>query len=173
MIDFQRLFDKLQKALGVKNPLTGKNCADEIDEKLWRQNVIPTLDEISIETAVELQKETGRFYPKDSVLMDSNHRIIGVKSLEELRNRIEKWDQDDLLLKNSNNDFVGIRKRQEYSEAPPTRLLSMTLNLCYWLGFIDASGDHELHKEGGIGAWDRIDKAYKSGFASHPKSMAN
>jgi hypothetical protein len=42
----------------------------------------------------------------------------------------------------------------------------MTLNLCYWLGHHDADKGHELHKkeEGGIGAWDMIDKAYNSGL---------
>ena len=55
------------------------------------------------------------------------------------------------------------RKNQKYPEAPPTRLLSMTLNLCYWLGYHDADKGHELHKEkeGGIGALDRIDKPTK------------
>lgn len=44
----------------------------------------------------------------------------------------------------------------------------MTLILSYWLGFLDASGDHELRK-GAIGAWDRIDRAYHTGFTTHPK----
>jgi hypothetical protein len=53
-----------------------------------------------------------------------------------------------------------------YEEAPPTRLLSMRLILCYWLGFHDADKGHDLQKEeeGNIGAWDMIDKAYKSGL---------
>jgi hypothetical protein len=48
-----------------------------------------------------------------------------------------------------------------YEESPPTRLLSMTLILCYWLGFHDADKGHELQseEEGGIGAWKRIKKA--------------
>jgi hypothetical protein len=51
----------------------------------------------------------------------------------------------------------------------------MTLNLCHWLGYHDADKDHELHKEkeGGIEAWDRIDKAYKSGMSANPKSSSN
>jgi hypothetical protein len=48
----------------------------------------------------------------------------------------------------------------------------MTLNLSYWLGFLDASGDHEMHEEA-VGAKERIIKAYESGKASHPKSKSN
>jgi hypothetical protein len=49
------------------------------------------------------------------------------------------------------------------------RLLSMTLNLCYWLGYHDADKGHMVHKEkeGGIGAW-----AYKNGIAANPKSSS-
>lgn len=51
----------------------------------------------------------------------------------------------------------------------------MALSLCYWLGYHHADKGHELHKEkeGGIGAWDRIEKAYKNGFAANPKSSSN
>jgi len=43
------------------------------------------------------------------------------------------------------------------------------------LGYHDADKGHELYKEkeGGIGAWDRIDKAYKSGMSAKPKSSSN
>jgi hypothetical protein len=60
----------------------------------------------------------------------------------------------------------------KYSEASPTRLLSLTLNLCYWLGYHDADKGHELHKEkeGGIGADEMIDKAYKRGNAANPNA---
>ena len=34
-------------------------------------------------------------------------------------------------------EFIGVRRNLTYSEAPPTRLLSMTLNLCYFIGFLD------------------------------------
>ena len=64
------------------------------------------------------------------------------------------------------------RENQKYSEAPPTRLSSITLDLCYWLGFHDASGNHELHS-GAIDGWERIKKAYESGKASHPNSKTN
>ena len=103
-----------------------------------------TLIEISLKSADELQKETGGSYPKDSYHIDSNGNIIP----SSLR-----------------------RDYQNYSEAPPTRLLSMKLDLSYWLGFLDASGDHEFHK-GAIGAWERIEKAYQMGKASHPISKS-
>ena len=141
MIDFQKHFQRLQTALGVKNA-SGKNCADIIDEQLWRDHVTKALNEISRESAGELQQETGKPYPKDS------------------------------LLKESNGNIRILRKEQKYSEAPPTRLLSMTLNLIYWLGFFDASNDYEMH-EGAIGAWKRIEMAYQSGKAAHHNSKSN
>jgi hypothetical protein len=172
MIDFQERVDKLQNALGIKNPLTDKNCTDKIDEKMWWEHVLPALNEISIKTANELQNETGKFYPKDSYLTDTTGKIVGVKSVKELEKVTGKLDLDDILLTDINGIFVGVRRRQKYSEAPPTRLLSMTLNLSYWLGFLDTSGDHEMHKEA-IGAKERIIKAYESGKASHSKSKSN
>lgn len=55
MIDFKKHFERLQAALGVKNPLTCMNCADTIDAQLWRDEVMKAIDEISIESADELQ----------------------------------------------------------------------------------------------------------------------
>jgi hypothetical protein len=164
MIDFERHFKRLQDALGVKNAL-GKNCVDVIDEGLW-WNVMYQLNQASIEAADELQGETGRHYPKDSGV------IVPVKSVEELQ--IMTGESYDVLFQDHEGKPIA-RKNQKYSEAPPTRLLSMTLNLCYWLGYHDADKGHELHKEkeGGIGAWDRIDKAYKSGMSANPKSSSN
>lgn len=164
MIDFERHFKRLQDALGVKNAL-GKNCADVIDEGLW-WNVMYQLNQASIEAADELQGETGTPYPKDSGV------IVPAKSVEELQ--IMTGESYDVLLQDPLGKPIA-RKNQKYSEAPPTRLLSMTLNLCYWLGYHDADKGHKLHKEkeGGIGAWDRIDKAYKSGMAANPKSSSN
>jgi hypothetical protein len=164
MIDFERHFKRLQDALGVKNAL-GKDCVDVIDEGLW-WNVMYQLNQASIEAADELQGETGRPYPKDSGV------IVPVKSVEELQ--IMTGESYDVLFQDHEGKPIA-RKNQKYSAAPPTRLLSMTLNLCYWLGYHDADKGHELHKEkeGGIGAWDRIDKAYKSGMSANPKSSSN
>ena len=164
MIDSERYLKRLQDALGIKNA-KGRNCVDVIDEGLW-WNVMYQLNQASIEAADELQGETGRPYPKDSGV------IVPVKSVEELQ--ILTGESYDVLFQ----DHLGkpiARKNQKYSAAPPTRLLSMTLNLCYWLGYHDADKGHELHKEkeGGIGAWDRIDKAYKSGMSANPKSSSN
>jgi hypothetical protein len=164
MIDFKRHFKRLQDALGVKNAL-GKNCADMVDEGLW-WNVMHQMNQASIEAADELQRETGRPYPKDSGV------IVPAKSVEELN--IMTGESYDVLFQDTLGKPVA-RKNQKYSEAPPTRLLSMTLNLCYWIGYHDADRGHELHneKEGGIGAWDRIVKAYESGIAANPKSSSN
>lgn len=163
MIDFERHFKRLQAALGVKNAL-GKNCVDVIDEGLW-WNVMYQSNQASIEAADELQGETGRPYPKDSGV------VVPVKTVEELK--IMTGESYDMLFQNPLGKPIA-RKNQKYS-APPTRLLSMTLNLCYWLGYHDADKGHELHKEkeGGIGAWDRIEKAYKGGMAANPKSSSN
>jgi hypothetical protein len=162
MIDFERHFKRLQDALGVKNTL-GKNCVDVIEDGLW-WNVMYQLNQASIEAADELQGETGRPYPKDSGV------IVPVKTVEELK--IMTGESYDVLFQDPLGKPIA-RKNQKYSEAPPTRLLSMTLNLCYWLGYHDADKRHELHKEGGIGAQDMIDKAYKSGKAANPKSSSN
>lgn len=170
MIDFESHKDKLEKALAVKNPLTDKNCVDKIDKKLWWDNVIPALNDISIETADELQNETKRYYPKDSTLENkATGNLVGVKTVEELQKILGKLSQDDILFQDRNGMFVGVRRKQKYSEAPPTRLLSMTLDLCYFLGFLDTSGDHEMH-EGAVEARERIINAYNLGKASHPNS---
>ena len=142
MIDFESHKEKLEMALSVKNPLTDKNCIDKIEEKLWWDNVTPALNKISIEAANELQEETKRLYPKSSYLVDMNGNYIP-GSLT--------------------TDY------QQYFEQPPTRLLSMTSVLSYFLGFLDASGNHEMH-EGAVGARKRIIEAYDSGKVSHPKS---
>ncbi|MPZ08460.1 MAG: hypothetical protein GEU26_18960 [Nitrososphaeraceae archaeon] len=136
-----------------------------IDDGLW-WNVMYQLNQASIEAADELQGEIGRHYPKDSGV------IVPVKTVEELK--IMTGESYDVLFQDPLGKPIA-RKNQKYSEAPPMRLLSMTLNLCYWLGYHDADKGHELHKEkeGGIGAWDRIDKAYKSGKAANPKSSSN
>lgn len=174
MIDFLKHFERLQAALGVKNPSTNLTCSDKIDEQLWRDEVMPALNKISSESADELQKETWRPYPKDSTLTveDAEGQVIHVKSIEEFRRLTEKLDPYESILKDSNGEFVGIRRNLKYSEAPSTRLLSMTLNLCYFLGFLDASGNHEMDEDRGIGAWKRIEKAYQSGKASYPKSKS-
>jgi hypothetical protein len=158
MIDFERHFKRLQDALEVKNALE-KNCVDMIDEGLW-WNVMYQLNQASIEAADELQAETGKPYPKDSRVM------VAAKSVEELQ--ILTGDSYDTLFRDPAGNPIA-RKNQKYSEAPPMRLLSMALNLCYWLGYHDADKGHELHKEGGIGAWDRIEMAYKDGYAANSK----
>ncbi|MGH9952450.1 MAG: hypothetical protein ACRD5J_12530 [Nitrososphaeraceae archaeon] len=142
MIDYESHKEKLEKALSAKNPLTDKNCIDKIEEKLWWENVIPALNKISIEAANELQEETKRLYPKSSYLVDMNGNYIP-GSLT--------------------TDY------QQYFEQTPTRLLSMTLVLSYFLGFLDASGDHEMH-EGAVEARERIINTYNLGKASHPNS---
>jgi hypothetical protein len=144
VIDFEKHFQILQHALDVRNAC-GKNCIDKIDEQLWRDEVMEVLNEISFDAANELQKETGKPYPKDSYLVDGNGNFI---------------------------PGTLTRDNQKYSEQPPTRLLSMTLVLSYWLGFHDTDKGHQLQKEGegGIGAWDRIEKTYKSGFAANSSS---
>ena len=142
MIDFESHNKKLEGALCVKNPDTDKNCIDKIDEKLWQDNVMPALNKISLKAADELQEETGEPYPKASYRVDGNGNFIPGSLTTEYQN---------------------------YSEQPPTRLLSLTLILSYWLGFLDASGNHEMHKAA-IGARERIEKAYDIGKASHPNS---
>jgi hypothetical protein len=170
MIDFQKHIKRLEAALGVKNA-SGKNCVDIIDEQLWQEHVMKALNEISKESAEELRQETGKPYPKDSVLTDPNGNIVGVKTIEELKKRIGEADPDVVPIQDSGN-FIGFRRNLKYSEAPPTRLLSLVLNLSYWLGYLDASNNHEMH-EGAIGAWKRIEKAYQSGKAAHPNSKSN
>jgi hypothetical protein len=166
-MDFEPHKNNLEKALTIKNPLTNKNCIDKIDEKLWWDNVIPALNEISIKSADELQ-EPGKFYPKDTV-HEVNGKVVGVKTIEELQKVMGKLDPDVLLLSTQNLGYFGFRRKLKYSEAPPTRLFGMTLVLSYWLGFLDASEDHEMHKEV-LGALERIIEAYDKGKASHPKS---
>lgn len=171
MINYQKHFDKLQESLGKPNAL-GKNCVDKIDEQLWHDFVIPALDEISIEAASELQNETGRHYPKDSSLRNpSTGKNTVFKSINDLKDTIGELEPDEEP-KWDNGYIVGLRRNLNYSEAPPTRLLSLTLNLCYWLGYHDADKGHELHevKGGGIGAEEMIDKAYKSGKAANPNA---
>lgn len=168
MIDFESHQRELQKALGFKDPLTGKNCVDQIDEKLWWDNIMPVLNKISIDTADELQKETGGFYPKDTVLMNrGTGKIASVESLEELAREMGKLDPDVEPLVGPNGRFCWYRRKQKYSQAPPTRLLGMTLVLSHFLGFLDASGNHEMH-EGALKAKERIINAYESGKALHP-----
>jgi hypothetical protein len=160
MIDFEAHKKKLEGALCVKNPDTDKNCIDKIDEKLWQDNVMPALKDISIKAADELQEETGKPYPKDSYVTfeDTEGNIIHVKR------RTENVEPYDSILKDENSNIVGVRRNQ--------KLLSMTLNLCYFLGFLDASGNHEMDEETGIGAKKRIEEAYKMGKESHPKSKS-
>ena len=50
----------------------------------------------------------------------------------------------------------------DYGEAPPTRLLAMTLILSYWLGWLDASKTHNVDSEP-VAAWRRIKEAYEKG----------
>jgi hypothetical protein len=78
MIDFQKHFNRLNAALSAKNNSSGKNCTDEIDEELWRDEVMKAINEISLESANELQQETGKSYPMCSIeyLKDSNGNII-------------------------------------------------------------------------------------------------
>ncbi|MGB7632256.1 MAG: hypothetical protein WBL68_00900 [Nitrososphaeraceae archaeon] len=174
MIDFQRHFDRLQRTLCVKSAVTGKNCVDKIDEQLWQDEVMPVINKISFETADELQEETWRPYPKDSTLKfeDAEGQVIHVKSIEEFRRLTEKLDPYESILKDSNGEFIGVRRNLKYSEAPPMRLLSMTLNLCYFLGFLDASANHEMDEDRGIGALKRIEEAYNKGKEAHSKSKS-
>jgi hypothetical protein len=166
MIDFEAHKKKLEGALCVKNPDTDKNCIDKIDEKLWQDNVMPALKDISIKATDELQEETGKPYPKDSYVTfeDTEGNIIHVKSIDEFKRRTENVEPYDSILKDENSNIVGVRRNQ--------KLLSMTLNLCYFLGFLDASGNHEMDEETGIGAKKRIEEAYKMGKESHPKSKS-
>ena len=182
MIDFESHKKRLEGALEFRNPDTHKNCIDKIDEKLWRDKVMPALNDISLKATDELQEETGKRYPKDSYRnMDSKNKIADVKSVEEyqqqtgkniiveIQNQKEELNPNDWLLLDSNGNIEGVRRFQRYSEAPPTRLLSMTLNLCYFLGFLDASGNHQMDEKRGIGAKKRIEEAYNMGKASRPK----
>lgn len=169
-MDYEAHKDKLEKALEIKNPLTGMNCIDKIDKKLWWDNVIPALNEISIKIADELQDETKRYYPKDSYLMDpTTNKIAYVKTFEELEKVTGKLDPDVVPLRMANGDFYGFQRKLKYSEAPPTRLLSLALILCYELGFLDASENHEMHEDA-IGAKIRLIKAYEAGKTSHSNS---
>jgi hypothetical protein len=174
MIDFESHKVKLEKALSVSNPLTRKNCVDMIDEKLWWENVIPVLNDISLNAADELQEETRKPYPKDTKLIfsDAEGHIVHVKSVEEFKRLTENIDPYDSILEDESGNLVGVRRNQKYSEQPPTRLLSMTLNLCYFIGFLEVDKVHQMDEENGISAWKRIVKAYEMGKASHPKSKS-
>lgn len=172
MIDFESHKNKLEGALCVKNPSTNKNSIDKIEEKLWVDNVMPALNDISLKAAEELQEETGQPYPKDTKLTfsDTDGHVVHVKSVEEFKRLTENMEPYDSILKDENGNLVGVRRHQKYSEQPPTRLLSMTLNLCYFLGFLEVDKGHQMDEENGISAWKRIIKAYEMGKASHPKS---
>ena len=94
-------------------------------------NVIPVLDRISIDTANELQNETGGFYPKDSYLTNEiTGEIVSVNHLKNWKRRWESWIPD-VFARSAIPDqgFYGYRRKQKYSQAPPTRLLSMVLFL--------------------------------------------
>ena len=133
---------------------------------------MPVINKISLESADELQEETVRPYPKDSPLEDAEGQVIYVKTIEEFRRPTEKLDPYESILKDSNGEFIGVRRNLTYSEAPPTRLLSMTLNLCYFIGFLDASANHEMDEDRGIGAWKKIEEAYNKGKEAHSKSKS-
>jgi hypothetical protein len=154
--------------------LTNKNCIDKIDEKLWVDNVMPALKDISLKAADELQIETGKPYPKDSdvTFKDAEDRIIHIKSVDEFRKLTKNVEPYNAILKDENDNIVGVRRNRKYSEQPPTRLLSMALNLCYFLGFLEVDKGHQMDEENGIGAWKRIVKAYEMGKASHPNSKS-
>jgi hypothetical protein len=62
MIDLRKYARRLQDALGKKNAAE-ENCADRIDEELWK-GVMVELDNVSIECAKELQQETDMVYKK-------------------------------------------------------------------------------------------------------------
>ena len=185
MIDFETHKNKLEEALKFRNPDTHKNCVDKIDEKLWSDKVMLALNDISLKAADELQQETGKSYPKDLYRNeDSKNKIAGRKSVEEyqqqagkniiveIQGRKEELNPHDWLLLDFNGNIEGVRRFQKYSEQPPTRLLSMTLNLCYFLGFLEVDKGHQMDEENGIGAWKKIVKAYEMGKASHPNSKS-
>ena len=121
--------------------------------KYTQENVMSALSDISIKSADELQEETGKPFPKDSYVTfeDAEGNIIHVKSIDEFKRRTENVEPYDSFLKVENSNIVGVRRNQKYSEQPPTRLLCMTLNLCYFLGFLDASGNHEMDEETVLG----------------------
>jgi hypothetical protein len=98
------------------------------------------------------------------------NEIYVFKNIEELEQVTGKLEPNAEPLMYKGN-IIGFRDNQKYSEQPPARLLSMTLNLCYFLGFLDTSGDHEMHKEA-LGARERIIQAYDKGKAAHPKSKS-
>jgi hypothetical protein len=154
MIDFESHKNKLEEALCVRNPSTNKNCVDKIEEKLWVDKVLPALNDISLKAADELQDETGKPYPKDAELTfsDTKGHIIHVKSVEEFKRLTENIDPYDSILKDEKGNLVGVRRNQKYSEQPPTRLLSMMLNLCYFIGFLEVDKGHQMDEENGISA---------------------
>lgn len=173
MIDFESHKQKLEEALRVRNPETKKNCIDKIEEKLWVDNVMPALNDISLKAADELQKETGRSYHKDSNLVNpSTGKKTIFKSVEDLVEAVGDLEPDEVP-RWVNGYIVAIGRDLKYSQAPPTRLLSLTLNLCYFLGFLDASNNHEMDEENGIGAQIRIEETYRLGKESHPNSKSN
>jgi hypothetical protein len=86
MIDFNSHKNKLEGTLCVKNPLTNRNCIDNIEEKLWVDNVMPALNDISLKAADELQQETGKSYPKDwPRTQDSVNKATGSITFEEFQ----------------------------------------------------------------------------------------
>lgn len=90
--------------------------------QLWREEVMKSLSDISFESADELQKETGRPYPKPSYIKDSKGNIGSETSVEELQKITGKLNPGDLWLMDSRGDYFGVVRNQKYSEAPPTRL---------------------------------------------------
>jgi hypothetical protein len=186
MIGFESHKKKLEDALCIRNPETEMNCIDKIDEKLWQDNVMPALNQISLKAAVELQQETGKRYLKDwPRTEDSVNKITGKITfeefqkqrrsdifVEEVQKRMGNLNPYDLLFTDSNGNIEVVRRLREYSEAPPTRLLSLTLSLCYFLGFLEVDKGHQMDEENGIGAWKRIEKAYEAGKASHLNSKS-
>jgi len=120
------------------------------------------LNQASIAGADELQQETGNPYPKESQVK------VDLKSVEELNALAgETYDLQD-----SNGRLIA-RKTQMYSKGPPTRLLVLNLILSYWLGWLDAKGEHALDTEP-VAAWKRIKEAYDKGKqdASKPETIA-
>ena len=164
MIDFEARKKKLERGTLLRILIQTRTVSINQMRKYTEENVMPELSDISIKATDELQEETGKPFPKDSYVTfeDAEGNIIHVKSIDEFKRRTENVGLDSFL-KVENSNIVGARRNQKYSKQPPTRLLCMTLNLCYFLGFLDAGGNHEMDEETGIGAKKRIEEAYKMG----------
>jgi hypothetical protein len=117
MVDLRKYAKRLEDRLGKTR------STDEIAEDAWWDVVIRELNQMSVECAIELEREIGIPYCKPA--------REGVPAYE-----------------------LG------YEQAPPTRLLALSLILNYWLGWLN---NEKHHDDEPVNAWNRLQDAYMAG----------